>query len=33
MSVVDKYFYNQASRAKLGWEMDWFDASDEGELI
>jgi len=33
MSVVDKYFYNQASRVKLGWEMDWFDAEDEGELI
>ena len=34
MSIVDKYFYNQASSEKLGWEPDWFGASDfEDDLI
>lgn len=34
MSVVDKYFYNEASAAKLGWDPSWFGAADfEDDLI
>ena len=34
MSVVDKYFYNQASAQKLGWEPSWFGAENfEDDLI
>lgn len=34
MSVVDKYFYNEASAKKLGWEPSWFGAVDfEDDLV
>ncbi len=34
MSIVDKYFYNEASAKKLGWEPSWFGAVDfEDDLI
>ena len=34
MSIVDKYFYNQASAEKLGWEPSWFGAQNfEDDLI
>ena len=34
MSIVDKYFYNQASSEKLGWEPDWFGCQyNDDELV
>ena len=32
MSIVDKYFYNQASAEKLGGEPSWFGAENLEEV-
>jgi len=33
MPVIDKRFYNEASAAKLGWELSWFCAEDFDETL